>query len=243
MDVVEDHWLARIFGHTVFKVVLSPDDKPTPDSFQTFARDGGRRLDYSKVETSRIDQVRALASAGFQVVDVNITLRLDPPWPVQAVPLSISKAGRDDEAAVAEIAEKCFTFSRFHLDPSVSTAVANRIKREWVLNYFRKERGEYIYTARIDSRPVGFLAVLCLSLQNRTVGIIDLMGVHPEQQGCGIGRALVSHFIQTEGPRSTMLEVGTQAANIPSLRLYQRMGFLISRTEYVMHRHVTTNLP
>lgn len=238
MDVVEDRWLARIFGHPVFRVVLSATDSPTPDDLQNFPRDGGNRFDYAKIDTSRIHQVRALTCAGFQVVDVNVTLRLEAPWPVHAAPFPISKVRPEEEAAVAEIAAKCFTFSRFHLDPSISTAVANRIKREWVLSYFRKERGECIYAARVDSRPVGFLAVICSSVEDRTVRVIDLVGVDPERQGCGIGRALVGHFIQSEGPRSTMLEVGTQAANVPSLRLYERMGFLISRTQYVMHRHI-----
>jgi GNAT superfamily N-acetyltransferase len=238
MDVVEDQWLARIFEHPVFKVVLSATETPSFDNLVNSPFDGRRRFYYTKIDTARVGQVRALTCAGFQVVDVNVTLRLEAPWPVYEVPLSISKVHPEEEPVVATIAEKSFRFSRFHLDPAISTAVANRIKREWVLSYFRKERGECIYAARMDSRPVGFLAVLCSSSQDRTVRVIDLVGVEPERQSSGIGRALVGHFIQTEGPRSTMLEVGTQAANVPSLRLYERMGFLISRTQYVMHRHI-----
>jgi hypothetical protein len=32
--------------------------------------------------------------------------------------------------------------------------------------------------------------------------------------------------------------VGTQAANIPSLRLYESFGFRVCETAYVLHAHV-----
>jgi RimJ/RimL family protein N-acetyltransferase len=32
--------------------------------------------------------------------------------------------------------------------------------------------------------------------------------------------------------------VGTQIANLPSIRLYEKLGFSLVKSAYVMHRHV-----
>ena len=53
----------------------------------------------------------------------------------------------------------------------------------------------------------------------------------------GVGAALVSAFVQRHGPLATELRTGTQIANVPSLRLYERLGFSISSASYVLHLH------
>jgi ribosomal protein S18 acetylase RimI-like enzyme len=239
MEIVEDRWLAGIFGYPVFRVALSPAELPPSGALRDHARLQTSAFYYAKIDTARIDQLRALAAGGFQVVDVNITLRLGPPWPVPAATAGVSEVRPDEESAVVGIAGRCFTTSRFHLDPSVPGPVANRIKSEWIANYFRKERGERLYAARVESRTAGFLAVLASPSERGIVRVIDLIGVDPPFQGRGVGRSLIAQFIREEGPRSIGLEVGTQAANTRSLRLYGQMGFLVARTQYVMHRHVS----
>ncbi len=139
---------------------------------------------------------------------------------------------------VLDIAASCFRYSRFHLDPHVPDEVANRIKHDWVLNYIRKKRGERLLVASIDGRPVGFLAVLTSEFDGKRVETIDLMGVSEAFQKQGVGKALVGYFIQQYEDRCDFLQVGTQAANIPSMRLYQSLGFSIVGTRYAMHLHV-----
>jgi ribosomal protein S18 acetylase RimI-like enzyme len=238
MEILEDSWLAAILARPVFRVSLSGDEPPSVDALRDHSVRRSPAFYYAKIETSNVAQVRGLSAAGFYVVDVNVTLSLEPPWPAPPVAMPVSLARPEDEECLAGIAGRCFTQSRFHLDPLIPRALADRVKREWIVSYCQGRRGERLYLAHLDQSTAGFLAVLALSSSGGTVRVIDLVGVDPARQGRGVGKALVAHFIREEGARSRRLEVGTQAANTRSLRLYEGMGFRTARTQYVMHRHV-----
>ncbi|HEV3027355.1 MAG TPA: hypothetical protein VG457_07260, partial [Planctomycetota bacterium] len=78
MEILEDPWLAAIFGRPVFRVSLSNDETPSPQALRDHSGRHASAFYYAKVETSRLTQVRGLAAAGFMVVDVNVTLSLGP---------------------------------------------------------------------------------------------------------------------------------------------------------------------
>jgi hypothetical protein len=48
---------------------------------------------------------------------------------------------------------------------------------------------------------------------------------------------MTAAFVEHYRGRGALL-VGTQVANIPSVRLYERMGFSLSSSQYVLHLHV-----
>jgi ribosomal protein S18 acetylase RimI-like enzyme len=62
--------------------------------------------------------------------------------------------------------------------------------------------------------------------------------VAPAYQGQGVGQALVGFFIDTYRDQNDFLLVGTQIANLPSIHLYQKLGFSLIKSAYVMHLHV-----
>lgn len=235
MDLREDSWLSGIFGHAVFRV-----SSERAEDIAAHARSRPCAFYFAKVSTEETARVRELGAAGFFVVDVNVTLGRDPGVPAGPVPgIRVTASRPEHRAGVLEIAESCFRYSRFHLDPLVPVATAHRIKRDWVDNYLRGARGERIWIAELDGRPAGFLAVLA----SGKTRIIDLVGVRKDIQRRGVGRALVSEFIRQEGPSADLLQVGTQAANVPSLRLYENAGFRVERTQYVLHLHVRNGSP
>jgi ribosomal protein S18 acetylase RimI-like enzyme len=142
--------------------------------------------------------------------------------------------------AVLRIAASSFVYSRFHLDPAIPKETAHKVKRAWVNSYIHKMRGERLLVALLDGKPVGFLAVLATPEPGR---VIDLIGVDRAYQGRGVGRALVSFFIADSADRYPLLRVGTQVANVPSMRLYESLGFRIDETAYVLHAHVNAEAP
>jgi ribosomal protein S18 acetylase RimI-like enzyme len=246
MEIIDDGWLTNIFGYPVFRIDVSAPDEPTSQIAGLIKRHASERptsFYYAKVDTKHIEVVRQLGSAGLYVVDVNVTFSIDVKVPSSgSVPgetaaLSIREVEDVDHDAVLKIAGTCFRYSRFHLDPLVPLAVANRIKRDWIESYIKKRRGERLFAALKNNMPVGFLAVIESSTNGRPGYTIDLIGVAPDSQGQGIGRALTLFFIDHYQERATHLRVGTQAANIPSMRLYQKLGFFVSQTQYVMHGH------
>ena len=105
-------------------------------------------------------------------------------------------------------------------------------------SYLRGDRGEKLLVARVDGEVAGFLAVIAGSHEGRPAGTVDLMGVDVERQGSGVGRALLRRFILDSGERYEFLLAGTQAANLPAVRLYEGEGFGLVSSTYDLHMHV-----
>jgi ribosomal protein S18 acetylase RimI-like enzyme len=152
--------------------------------------------------------------------------------------LLVREVEPDDYAAVLDIAGCCFRYSRFHLDAVFPAAVAHAIKRAWIQSYVDRQRGEQLLVALVNGKPAGFLAVLEATVEGQACRVIDLIGVAQTYQGRGVGRALVGCFLEDCAHRGLGARVGTQAANIPSLRLYESLGFRVCETAYVLHAHV-----
>jgi ribosomal protein S18 acetylase RimI-like enzyme len=181
----------------------------------------------ARVPTERVADMHALCAAGMRVVDVGVTLERIG----SGQPLNVEWAGPGDAEALARIAESAFTRTRFHLDPDIPDAVATAIKRDWVANALAGRRGDGVLVARRDGVAVGFLVMV----KRGHDAVIDLIGVAPEHQGEGVGRTLVRGLLGLV-PGSVI--VGTQAANVGSIRFYERLGFLVTQTVYNLHMHV-----
>ena len=230
MDIREDEWLAGVFGHPVFAVAPG-----AAADVASHAATHGRSLYYAKVPTDRTDDARSLEEVGLHVVDVNVTFtRNGLPAAMSDDGVEVLPLGSGDADALLDIAQSCFRYSRFHLDSEIPRETADAVKREWIASYVAGRRGEELLVAHADGRPAGFLAVL----EDRDVRVIDLVGVAKESQGRGIGAALVAAFINRHGSAAAELRVGTQIANLPSLRLYGRFGFEVTSSAYVLHGYL-----
>lgn len=245
MSVHADDWLAGILGYPVFRIAVDSQAAPgwiDREVVPHIAARSSRTMYYTKVDTADITTVRALSALGLYVVDVNVTLGIEAR---DTIPASRPARGVDvfecdDEAsglAAMDIAGSAMRFSRFHLDPAVPVEIAHRIKRDWIHSYVRHLRGDVLLVARAGGRIVGFNAILSSVSHGARVSTIDLIAVDPSSQRQGAGRALTAAFIDRYRATSDLLRVGTQAANIPSMRLYEAMGFSIRQTTYVMHLH------
>lgn len=239
--VSPDPWLADLVGCPVYRV-----DVPTADALAALdaALDRQpRAFVYAKCATTDIAAAARLSGHGFYVVDTNVTLDATPADVRRAAParrnsnISVRTVSAGDVDEVLRIAGSCFRYTRFHLDPAIPRDVADAVKREWIRSYVERRRGDRLFVALSGGTPVGFLAAL-LTADRAPAAIIDLVGVDTSAQRTGVGVALVDAFAATFEDRCERLEVGTQAANVPSLRLYAALGFSVCRTAYVFHRHV-----
>ncbi len=244
MQIGPDDWLAEQLGRAVFKVVV---EAGAVDRAALLAHSQGQRraLYYAKVPTLAVGTVAALTGVGFGVIDVSVTFdrwadgRDDLPV---AGPVAVQPAEPAHFPALLDIAQSCFVYSRFHLDPAIPQAAADAVKRAWIESYTQGRRGDRLWAALAEGRPAGFLAALVTTHRDQPCAVLDLIGVGREYQGRGVGRALTAAFIRHYGacyaPEGVRLRVGTQAANIPSVRLYESLGFRLAETAYVLHWHV-----
>ena len=85
--------------------------------------------------------------------------------------------------------------------------------------------------ALLDDEPVGFLQLI---LKYREL-FIDLIGVDKNAQGKGLASAMIKYA--EENIIHTCIKVGTQIGNFPSIKLYQKLGFVLNGSDYVFHYH------
>ena len=216
--MLADAWLAEQLGRPAYTVQASDT-----------RLDAGAGFYQAKVACADVERVTALEAAGMGVVDVNVTLRraaAPPTGPSDGV----REAEAGDREAILEIAEQDYTVSRFHLDPRIPDARARRVKRAWVEGFFRGDRGDRLLVH--GDVPSGFHLVL----EGPEARTVDLIAVAHGARGHGVGSALLSAVFALEPARDVV--AGTQVSNTGSLRLYERLGFLVEATRYVLHGHV-----
>lgn len=235
----KDVWLSDVLRQPVFRLAAQVGPEIEPCGVAAVVRELGGSGDaffFAKLATSSVSACATLTNAGFYVVDTAITLAWKGGGTIDSADVEVGPMRPAQGDAVLDIAAKAFRWSRFHLDPRISTELANRIKREWMANYVSGARGSAVYTAEAGGRIAGFLAVI-ESSHGAKAAVIDLLAVAPEFQGRGVGVALVRKFIEDWKDRASELKVGTQAANIRSLRLYENCGFRTAESAFVLHGH------
>jgi ribosomal protein S18 acetylase RimI-like enzyme len=228
-----DAWLSEILGRPSWTVVsggagsaaLGVLSKPGPH-FAT-----------ARVAAADTAGVESLQSAGFCVVDMGLTLDAEH-LEASTNPAIVRFAVPDDRARVEAIAGSSFKFSRFHLDPHLPRTLADRVKATWAGNWFRGARGDGMIVAEHPKGSVaGFLQLLWAPGERL---VIDLIAVEPGSTRKGLARAMIG-FAQARGTgdarRPRGMIVGTQAANIASLRLYESLGFRLRDAKFVLHHH------
>lgn len=190
---------------------------------------------YAKIPVANLAEAWHLCDFGFRIVDVALTFDA-PSWASANEGVSRFASSKDREA-VAEIASTSFLYSRFHLDPCVPKKTANAIKCEWATNFFDGKRGDGMVVAEQGGRVVGFLQLLWVTTDCLA---IDLIAVGQASQGMGMARDMINYAARYgtgDGRIPTLLRVGTQAANTPSVRLYETLGFRLVSAQYILHYH------
>ena len=230
-----DSWLGSVLERPAWNVVAGSGSRAlaelssSPSHFAT-----------AKVAASNTVEADALQALGFRVIDMALTLdaeALAAPRPATRVRFAAPR----DRVQVEQIAGSAFRFSRFHLDPRVPKALADKVKASWAGNWFAGGRGDGMVVAEDERGTVaGFLQLLWDGEQRL---VIDLIAVRPDAGRKGLASAMIG-FAQAEGtgdsrrPRGML--VGTQAANVPSLRLYESLGFRVRDAKFVLHHHGDT---
>ncbi len=137
-----------------------------------------------------------------------------------------------DKKLILDIAENSFINSRFFKDEDIKKNLARKIKRNWVLNFFRKKRGEYLIVSEFNKKVVGFLLVL----KNKKNYIIDLIAVKKNYNNLGLGTKMIEFFENKVLKQNKVrIYVSTQSDNKHSIKLYIKNKFKVKYTRYVYH--------
>ncbi|MGK5091730.1 GNAT family N-acetyltransferase [Deltaproteobacteria bacterium TL4] len=239
-QIHEDPWLGQRLGKYAGKLnvsetlhELSDAEHPETVNFKKILEQS-RGFLFAKVKVDDLKSVALLEKWGFHLVDTNILLSKNL---LSSTATQVFSGVRftqpEDEEETVEVAQTSFVFSRFHLDPLVSNQTADHLKAEWVRNFYQGNRGEQLIVAIVNHHVAGFLLLLHPS---STTWVIDLIAVSPDHQRQGMAQNMIS-FAEQNCSDIGVFKVGTQMANIPSLNLYQTLGFKMENAHYVFHYH------
>lgn len=228
MSFEPDPWLSRVLGRPAYRGAGRRFRPPPLRRFGFY---------HARIAADRLADLKIAINAGFHLVEVTMSLERAPARESQPGFPIVRLLSNREAPALRSWGGNAFLFSRFHLDPLFSKAEAAAVKRAWLEEYLAGRRADRVWVAMEKGRPVGFLGRRRIQEKNQRVGVLDLMAVRPSRRGRGVGRALVRRFINDGAEDCDLLRVGTQAANVPSLRLYLQCGFSVRAAHYVVHAH------
>lgn len=224
-------WDSTFWGIPAARVFV--DGADCLDACDQQCRDLGIAWASLLVPIDELDVLNAAVQKGYRVVDVRQTLRRGLGDAVRRRTTS-NVARPEDADAMAAIAARSFTVSRFFVDPHLDDELCEKFYDTWVRNSFNGQMADAAVVSRSDKGVDGFITVRG---RPGECGSLSLVAVRADRRGHGIARGLVDDAIdwmlQREVP---CVEVVTQAGNLAAVRLYEAAGFQTSESAFWLHR-------
>jgi len=239
--IIKDEWLTSVLRCDTYKLVIDDIslvclEKKGNKEYQYMTQLlNSRVFMFSKVKPHKIDQIRFLEERHFHLIDTNIVFEKKiKQFFKKSKGYDIRFAGPYDELPTMDLAGRSFKYSRFHLDNAIKKQKADTLKKEWAGNYFKNKRGDSMVLAILEGNVVGFLLLL-YDIPAATL-LIDLIGVDRRYRRMGIASSMIS-FAEEHCGDFKKIRVGTQLANLPSIKFYQDNGYKLLSSYYVFHYH------
>lgn len=233
----KDKWLSKQIGKDTYQLEIN--DFIKSDFLKTWKNFRVEHATenyfvYSKINTHFKSISKCLVDADFKLIDTNVQYELKDnnlTENQQQNGLEICFSEEKHQKALEKIARDNFFYSRFHIDNKIDDVIANQIKENWVKNYFSGNRGDEMVLALLNNEPVGFIQLI---IKEKEL-IIDLIAVDKIAQGRGVASSMIK-FANSNFKRPSV-KVGTQIQNLPSTKLYKKLGFVLAQSDYVFHYH------
>jgi RimJ/RimL family protein N-acetyltransferase len=198
-------------------------------------RAAGIRHLSARVDSGNLTTIHALEEAGFELIDGIQTFVLTLNGNHPSAPPRTRLFEPKDLPEVLEIGRTAFIFDRFHADPTLPSTVADQVNASWTRSCCLGTAADAVVVAEEDGRIASY--VTCRADRRAGNGIIILVATAAWARGRGAARRASSaalHWFAEQGLGT--VEVGTQLRNIPAARLYESLGFRLTRTSLTFRK-------
>jgi dTDP-4-amino-4,6-dideoxy-D-galactose acyltransferase len=231
-------WDTDFFKLPIGRINLTRLNEAVAAAALNEAQSLGLRCLYFEADPSDAETVAAAEKYGFHLVDVRVMLEHPfnhAPAPLIALPkLVIDSPRPEDMPRLREMAVQIGYTSRFAFDRHFAPGEAERFYSQW-LDSACEGFADAVLVARWQ--PQGEAVGLLTCTQRDAVAHIQLIGTHLDQRRRGIGAGLVQAGLNWAKTQHVgVMQVVTQARNIPAQRLYQQMGFLTRSMSLYYHK-------
>lgn len=234
-------WDSDFFGRPIGRITLSQLDEAGAGRLLAEARQQGFHCLYFEADPADAATVRTAEKFGFHLVDVRVVLEHPfdhrpapvPRYPIPAE-LIIGPPRPDELSRLSDISAQIGLTSRFHFDQNFGPVQSERLYRLWIENAWRGF-ADTVLIARWEQ--AGAVAGLITCTLRQEVAHIQLAGVHYEHRQRGVGTGLVQAALDwARAGGAQVMQVVTQARNVPAQRLYQQMGFFTRSMTLYYHK-------
>lgn len=198
-------------------------------------RKAGIRHLSARVDTGNFTTIHVLEEAGFELIDGIQTFLLSLDGNHFPVPSGTRFFEARDLPEVLRIGRTAFVFDRFHADHALLPAVADMVNESWTRNCCVGTAADAVLVAEEDGRVASY--VTCQADRKAGRGIIVLVATAEWARGRGAAHrasAAAMHWFANQGLKC--VEVGTQLRNVPAARLYESLGFRMTRTSLTFRK-------
>lgn len=125
--------------------------------------------------------------------------------------------------------------SRYFKDEFIPQEKSLKLYAEWLNNSIYNHYADEVFS--IVGKDGKLIGIITLKIKNNT-GFLDLLGIHNDFQGQGLGKILLQKGIQyffDKNIKEIIAVVGGE--NIPINIFYQKNNFITTQTDLIYHKH------
>ena len=196
---------------------------------------------YLQLPVAEPSPLRAAEELGFRYVDIRLELSLTrarhaPADRADAAGATKVRAHRpDDLPALERIASSAHHDSRFYADGRFPAERCDELYRTWIRRDCT-EPARRVLVAEHLGETAGYLSFHFAEGDGGNRAVIDLVAVHEEHRGAGVGRALVAAGIEETLRGAPSVMVATQGRNLGAQNLYLRAGMSTTALAVWFHK-------
>ena len=146
--------------------------------------------------------------------------------------INCRKANQSDKKNILKIAQISPSVSRFLIDKTISKSFKKNYKQEWILNYFRKKRGDNLLLACLNKTICGFI----LLIKKKNQIIIDQIIVDKKYVKKKVGTSLINYLSKLYFNNGKLtITAGTSIDNHIAKKFYLKNGFKKFDAYFIYH--------
>jgi ribosomal protein S18 acetylase RimI-like enzyme len=194
-----------------------------------------------RVDASSFDDIWALESTGYLLMDVGVTFgrRFASPYEPKVVPhVRVRPAVPEDVELLLETMLDVPWGSRYEADPAYDRAAVRDLQARWLRNSLAG-RADHVLIGHVDGQPAGYVTCRFVEEHGERIGEIDLVGTVPAFRGRGVAAAVVDHSLAWFSERVALVTVRTQATNTIAAGVYERAGMTLRHSDMTFRLALT----
>jgi dTDP-4-amino-4,6-dideoxy-D-galactose acyltransferase len=142
-----------------------------------------------------------------------------------------SYLGKYPDKQLINLAIKSGIYSRFNVDPKIGRKKFEELYTQWIVRSVSKEIADDVLVYKIEGEIAGFVTIG----QKNGRADIGIIAVDKDYREKGIGKTLMKNAENFYFNKLKVIQVVTQGANIPAIKLYESCGYKIGKVELLYH--------